>query len=258
VLNKRLSSNYFFNANYTYGRLYGNYSGLASSDENGRTSPSVNRFFDYAVNGFTALGQPDNGFLATDRRHAFKAYGGYTFNKWMGDSQGTDLSFFYTALQGTPKTTFVNVVASSIVLSERGDLGRTPVLTQTDFSLTHRIKIKGRYSLAFDFNVFNIFNQNTVTDLTTGKYRVTNTIAAIDIDPTYNANTQTLTTVFNRILSGQIGAQIAGLNSGANRSIQGAPLAQTNGRTNPISSLYGQPSDYQGARNVRFGLRFTF
>ena len=258
VLNKRLSSNYFFNMNYTYGRLYGNYSGLASSDENGRTSPSVNRFFDYAVNGFTALGVPDNGFLATDRRHVFKAYGGYSFNKWMGDSQATDLSFFYTALQGTPQTTFVNVAASSIVLSKRGDLGRAPVFTQTDLSLTHRFKIKGRYSVAFDFNVFNVFNQNTVTSLTTGKYRVTNTIAAIDVDPTYNNNTQTLTNVFNKILNGQIGPQIDGLASGANRSIQGAPGANTNGRTNPLSSLYGQPGGYQDARNIRFGLRFTF
>jgi len=262
VLNKRLSSNYFFNLNYTYGRLYGNYSGLASSDEvtngNGRNSPSVNRFFDYAVNGFTATGEPDNGFLATDRRHAFKAYGGYSFNKWMGKSHATDLSFFYTALQGTPMTTFVNVAASSIVLSKRGDLGRTPVFTQTDLSLTHRFKVKERFSFAFDFNVFNVFNQNTVTGLTTGKYRVTNTIAAIDVDPTYNANTQTLTTVFNKILNGQIGAQIDGLASGANRSIQGALGASTNGRTNPLSSLYGQPNDYQNARNVRFGLRFTF
>jgi hypothetical protein len=258
VLNKRLSSNYFFNMNYTYGRLYGNYSGLASSDENGRTSPSVNRFFDYAVNGFTATGVPDNGFLATDRRHVFKAYGGYSFNKWMGDDHATDLSFFYTALQGTPQTTFVNVAASSIVLSKRGDLGRTPVFTQTDLSLTHRFKIKGRYSVAFDFNVFNVFNQNTVTSLTTGKYRVTNTIAAIDVEPTYNANTQTLTNVFNKILNGQIGPQIDGLASGANRSIQGAPGASTNGRTNPVSSLYGQPSGYQDARNIRFGLRFTF
>lgn len=258
VLNKRLSSNYFFNLNYTYGRLYGNYSGLASSDENGRTSPSVNRFFDYAVNGFTAIGEPDNGFLATDRRHAFKAYGGYSFNKWLGEDHATDLSFFYTALQGTPQTTFVNVAASSIVLSKRGDLGRAPVFTQTDLSLTHRFKIKQRYSVAFDFNVFNVFNQNTVTGLTTGKYRVTNTIAAIDVDPTYNANTQTLTNVFNKILNGQIGPQIDGLASGANRSIQGAPGASTNGRTNPLSSLYGQPSGYQDGRNVRLGFRFTF
>ncbi|HEY6402560.1 MAG TPA: hypothetical protein VI479_14185, partial [Blastocatellia bacterium] len=235
-----------------------NYSGLASSDENGRTSPSVNRFFDYAVNGFTAMGEPDNGWLATDRRHAFKAYGGYSFSKWPGGSHATDLSFFYTALQGTPQTTFVDVVASSIVLSKRGDLGRTPVFTQTDLSLTHRFKIKERFSLAFDFNVFNVFNQNIVTGLSTDKYRVTNGISAIDIDPTYDADAQTLTNVFNNILNGQIGPQIDGLANGANRSIQGAPGSRTNGRTNPIRSLYGQPGGYQDGRNVRFGLRFTF
>jgi hypothetical protein len=94
--------------------------------------------------------------------------------------------------------------------------------------------------------------------LTTGKYRVTNTIAAIDVDPTYNNNTMTLTNVFNKILNGQIGPQIDGLASGANRSIQGSPGTSTNGRTNPVSSLYGQPSGYQDARNIRFGLRFTF
>lgn len=260
VLNKRLSGNYFFNVNYTYGRLFGNYSGLASSDEAGRTSPAVNRFFDYVVNGFTALGVPDNGYLATDRRSAFKAYGGYTFNKWMSKAHETDLSFFFQGLQGTPQTTFVSLVASSIVLSKRGDLGRAPVFTQTDLSLTHRYRFgrDGRYALAFDFNALNAFNQNTVTRLTTAKYRVTNTIAAIDIDPTYNANTQTLTTVFNRILSGQIQAQIDGLASGANRSIQGAAGSATNGRTNPISSLYGQPLDYQGGRSVRLGVRFIF
>ncbi len=260
VLNKRFANNYFFNANYTYSKLYGNYSGLASSDENGRTAPAVNRFFDYVVNGFTANGEPDNGRLATDRPHVFKAYGGYTFDKWMSKTHSTDLSFFFTALQGTPQTTFVTIAASSIVLSKRGDLGRTPVFTQTDLSLTHRYKFgkDGRYSLAFDFNALNAFNQNTVTSLTTAKYRVTNTIAAIDIDPTYNANTQTLTNVFNKILNGQIGPQIAGLASGANLSIQGAPGTTTNGRTNPVSSLYGQPSNYQGIRNVRFGFRFIF
>lgn len=260
VLNKRLSTNFFFNLNYTFSRLYGNYSGLASSDENGRTSPAVNRFFDYAINGFTATGQPDNGVLATDRPHAFKAFGGYTFNRWMSKAHSTDASFFFTALQGTPQTTFVTVVATSIPLSVRNDLGRTPVLTQTDLALTHRYKIgkDSRYSVAFDFNVLNAFNQNTVIALTTAKYRVTNTIAASDIDPTYNANTQTLTNVLNKILNGQIQAQIDGLASGANRSIQGAAGASTNGRTNPLSSLYGQPSSYQGSRTVRFGFRFVF
>lgn len=257
VLNRRLSNNYFFNVNYTYGRLFGNYSGLASSDENGRTAPAVTRSFDYAINGFTALGEPDNGFLATDRRHVLKAFGGYTFNRWGGDTHATDLNFFFTAQQGTPQTTFITVAATSIPLQGRGDLDRTPALTQTDLALTHRYKL-GRYTLAFDFNVLNAFNQNTVTSLVTTKYRVTNTIAASDIDPTYNAATQTLTNVLNRILNGQIGPQIAGLASGANRSIQGAPGTATNGRTNPVSSLYGQPNGYQGIRSVRFGFRFTF
>jgi Carboxypeptidase regulatory-like domain/TonB-dependent Receptor Plug Domain len=258
VLNRRLGNNYFFNMNYTLGRLYGNYSGLASSDEGGRTSPAVNRFFDYAINGFTATGQADNGFLATDRRHAFKAFGGYTFNKWKSSNHATDLSFFYTALQGTPQTTFVSVVATSIPLVKRGDLGRTPIFTQTDLTMMHRYKVKERLNVAFEFNVLNAFNQNTVLSLVTAKHRVTNTIAASDIDATYNANTQTLTNVLNRILNGQIQGQIDGLASGANRSIQGAAGAATNGRTNPVSSLYGQPASYQSLRNVRFGIRLTF
>jgi Carboxypeptidase regulatory-like domain/TonB-dependent Receptor Plug Domain len=262
VLNKRLSNNYFFNMNYTWSRLFGNYSGLASSDEitaatgTGRSSPATNRFFDYAINGYTTSGDPDNGFLATDRRHAFKAYGGYSFNKWKSKDHSTDLSFFYTGLQGTPITTFVTVFATSIPLVKRGDLGRTPVYTQTDLSFTHRFKVKERYTFAFDFNVINAFNQNTPVTLVTSKYRVSNTISASDIDPTYNSNTQTLTSVLNKILNGQIGAQVAGLASGANTSISGTTA--TAGRTNPVSSLYGQPSLYQAIRNVRFGFRLTF
>jgi hypothetical protein len=61
--------------------LYGNYSGLASSDEAGRTSPGVNRFFDLPHLGFTVAGAPDNGRLATDCPHVFNAYGAYDF-KW--------------------------------------------------------------------------------------------------------------------------------------------------------------------------------
>lgn len=249
VLNRRLSNNYFFNVNYTYGRLFGNYSGLASSDENGRTSPGVNRFFDYAINGFTALGEKDNGWLATDRRHVLKSFGGYTFNKWMGDSHATDLTYFFTAQQGTPQTTFITVGATSVPLSRRNDLGRTPVFTQTDLALTHRYKV-GRYTMSFDINMLNAFNQNTATRLVTAKYRVTNAIGTSDIDPTYNAATQTLTNVLNRILNGQIGPQIEGLANGTLRSL--------NGRPNPVSSLYGQPDQYQGERTVRFGFRFAF
>src|SRR5690606_29526781 len=42
-LERRFASNYFFNMNYTFSRLRGNYSGLANSDEAGRSDPGVNR-----------------------------------------------------------------------------------------------------------------------------------------------------------------------------------------------------------------------
>ena len=57
-LNKRFADNYFFNASYTFSRLFGNYSGLASSDENGRSSPNVNRFFDLPFWDSTPTGSP--------------------------------------------------------------------------------------------------------------------------------------------------------------------------------------------------------
>lgn len=252
VFTKRLSNNYFYSANYTWSRLFGNYSGLASSDENGRTSPSVDRFFDYPINGWTATGVPDNGLLATDRTHAFKSYGGYTWNWWGSKTNSTDFSFFQTILQGTPQTTFISVVATSIPLSKRGDLGRTPTFWQTDLSLSHRYKFgrDNRLALVFDVNALNAFNNNTVIGLGTSRYRVTNAIAATDIDPTYNASTQTLIPILNKIILGQIGTQLAQLENGG--------LPSLAGRSNPKNALYGKPQTYQAARSVRFGFRLIF
>lgn len=111
-----LVSNLSLNINYTFSRLYGNYSGLASSDEpsatgTGRLSPGVNRFFDLPFVGFTASGQPDNGRLATDRPHVFKASGTYSFDWFRSNATSTDLSFFTTIQSGTPITTFVDISA---------------------------------------------------------------------------------------------------------------------------------------------------
>ena len=104
--------------------------------------------------------------------------------------------------------------------------------------------------MAFDFNVLNAFNQNTVTRFNATRYRVSNTISGNDIDPAYDSATQTLTAVLNKILNGQIGTQLTQLESGG--------LPSLAGRSNPKSSLYGAPQLYQSLRNVRFGFRFTF
>ena len=254
TLDKRLSNHYFYNVNYTLARLYGNYSGLASSDENGRTSPGVNRFFDYIINGFTATGQPDNGNLATDRRHALKAYGGYNFD-WRGSkSNSTEFSFFQQILQGTPQTTFISVVATSIPLSGRGDLGRTPTYYQTDFTVSHKYKFgrDNRFAMVGDITLTNAFNNNSVISLYTTKFTQNNTISGVSIDPCYNPDGDLnpgcttahplLTPALNAVLNGQIGPQIAALQTSSN----------------PISVLYGKPSGYQAPRYIRFGFRFIF
>ena len=252
VLNKRLSHNYYYNVNYTWSRLFGNYSGLASSDEGGRTSPGVNRFFDYPINGYTATGAPDNGYLPTDRRHAIKSYGGYTFDWWGSKRNATDFSYFQQILQGTPQTTFISVVATSIPLSKRGDLGRTPYYWQTDFNASHKYKFgrDDKLAVSFNINVINALNNNSVIGFDKTRYRVSNTIVGTDIDPAYNSATQTLIPILNKILNGQIGTQLSQLENGG--------LASLAGRTNPKNILYGTPNAYQNPRTVRFGFGFTF
>ena len=46
---KRFADNWYLRSSYLWSRLYGNYSGLSQSDENGRTSPNVGRLCDYPM-----------------------------------------------------------------------------------------------------------------------------------------------------------------------------------------------------------------
>src|SRR5690606_12212224 len=139
TLDRRFANNYFFNLNYTYSRLRGNYSGLANSDEDGRSDPGVNRSFDLPLIGFKAAGGKDNGPLATDRPHVFNAYGAYVFD-WNGSrSNSTEFSAFQTIQSGTPQSTTIDFIVP-IFLNGRGDMGRSDVFTQTDFSISHKYK----------------------------------------------------------------------------------------------------------------------
>jgi hypothetical protein len=261
VLNKRLSSNYFFSLNYTLSRLEGNYSGLASSDEVtagvGRTAPGVNRFFDYVNNGFTALGEPDNGPLATDRPHVFKAYGGYTFDWFKSKTNSTNFSFFTTIQSGTPQTTFVQIVQTSVVLSKRGDLGRSPVNSSTDLALSHKYAFgsDNRFKLIFDVNFTNVFNQNGVTSLNTTKYLNIPGLTGSDLDPCYDVDgirppTCPASQPVNRVLTQAINNVLNG---------QAAPLLRELDEVpGNVSVLYGKPASFQAPRTVRFGFRFVF
>jgi hypothetical protein len=169
-LDRRFANNWFFQASYTLSRLYGNYSGLASSDEDGRLSPNVNRFFDLPFAGYTAAGGPDNGRLPTDRPHVFKFYGAYSLNwndRFGFQNHETDFGVFTTVQSGTPVTSVVDIFnIDTIVLTRRGDLGRTETFTGTDFTLRHRYRFgrDNRFSLVADLDIINIFNEGNETN----------------------------------------------------------------------------------------------
>ena len=162
---KRYSNRWQMTASYLYSRLYGNYSGLASSDENGRTSPNVNRYFDGLYQSFDQRGQPVFGLLQTDRPHEVKITPSYDF-KW-----GTQVGVFYLIEAGTPQQTQISEKSIPFYPFGRNDLGRTPVFSQTDLFLQHNFSLPGSRRLNVGVNVTNLFDQDTVTRLFTTPYR---------------------------------------------------------------------------------------
>jgi Carboxypeptidase regulatory-like domain/TonB-dependent Receptor Plug Domain/TonB dependent receptor-like, beta-barrel len=243
------AANYFFNASYTLSRLFGNYSGLASSDENGRSSPNVNRFFDLPFLGYTADGDAENGRLATDRPHVFKAYGGYSFD-WLGSKTNrTTFSGFTSIQSGTPLTTIYTLYAvTTAILNGRGDLGRTEMFTQTDLSINHRYKFgrDNRFTFEGFVDVLNLFDEkNALSAQTT----ISNTDFRAGSLTTGGCTTcgdegEVIDTIFN---GG--GIRNAVLNFLATR-----PAGSTAGQL----ITYGLPNSYQAPRGVRFGFRFFF
>jgi hypothetical protein len=244
VLERRFAKNWYFNANYTLSQLWGNYSGLSSSDEphlvDGRLAPGVTRAFDLPFIGFTALGNTDNGPLQTDRPHVFNIYGSYSFD-WMGSkSNRTDISGFQTITSGTPQTTTIygaSTVTPQIYLG-RGDMGRSPIYSQTDLAFTHRYKFgnDGRFTIAADLNFLNLFDQDTVTGVYTTRNPSTAPVnpGALGLSAVNYANGYTSGTQINQIAGYLVAAQ------------------------NRIDNRYGLPFLYQPPRQVRFGFRFLF
>jgi hypothetical protein len=247
----RLVSNLSLNVNYTFSRLFGNYSGLASSDEpsaagTGRLSPGVNRFFDLPFVGFTASGQPDNGRLATDRPHVFKASGTYSFDWFRTNATSTDVSFFTTYQSGTPITTFVNVFGLLIPETRRGDLGRTEAFTQTDLNLIQRYRFgrENRFGVAFEFNVINVFNEHNVLLVSNNRTSPFYALGYEEVVPTAPGQTPNFVQAFNTLTS-------TGVLTELNESIAADPGFN-------LEQSFGLPSIFQSPRSVRFGVRFTF
>ena len=78
-LEKRFSHNWQGGINYTLSLTTGNYGGLSATDEVGRNSPNVERYYDLWFMMYEMDGTAIDGPLPQDRTHYFKAYGSYTF-----------------------------------------------------------------------------------------------------------------------------------------------------------------------------------
>jgi hypothetical protein len=176
-LNRRLADNWFLGGSYVLSRLYGNYAGIQSSDEirtptlglvfstdqqqagsTFRFGGNANRAWDLDEMLWDANGNLDpQGRLATDRPHVFKLYGSYLA------PFGTQVGWNFYAGSGTPLTTYVNTInGTEVFVNGRGDMGRTPVLSQTDILLSHELPLGGaRNRLRLELNVLNVFNQKT-------------------------------------------------------------------------------------------------
>jgi hypothetical protein len=220
TMDRRFANNWALFASYTLSRLYGNYSGLASSDEAGRTAPNVNRFFDQIVMNFDKDRNEVLGRLGTDRPHQLKA------------------QFMYRL----PTNTTVGVnqrVASGIPVSEefqiqggypffpngRGNMGRTPTFSQTDLSLFQDVRFGGQ-ALQFQVTVLNLFDQDIVTRYDNDRYRTTATTLPITTTQFFNTNWN-----YEALLA-------------ANPTL--------------VDPKFGQANQYQGPREVRLTVKFTF
>ncbi|MBK6750847.1 MAG: TonB-dependent receptor [Acidobacteria bacterium] len=284
-LDKR-ATNYFFNINYTWSRLFGNYSGLASTDEGGRNSPNVNRYFDLPPLGFTADGDPDDGLLATDRTHVVKAYGGYSFDWKNNGVNRTSVNAFTTFQSGTPLTTIYNLYSlGTTILTGRGDLGRTEMFTETDLGVNHRYKFgrDNRFSIEGFVDIRNLFNESNVLGVQNnisgvnfaGGTAITGGVASASNPNAGNPSTalvlggcttcqgelQVFQTIFNGTgISQFVLNYINNNNIGTTVTPFGQPagaLVQTP-QANRTLNTYGQPNSFQAGRDVRFGFRFYF
>jgi hypothetical protein len=222
---RRFADNFSVRAAYVYSKLSGNYSGLASSDEFGRTDPNVARYFDGLAYGYDSQGKLVDGVLNTDRPHAFEVQGLYQA------SWGTNIGLSFSWASGSPVSTDATYNGVNFFPNGRNDMGRLSGLTQTDLLLTHPFKIGG-FDLEVSLNVLNLFDQDTVTRIDNVQY-------------------------FDDIC--EISAECDGSNDWYFSELVPYDyvtfMEANKASKNP---LYGMPLTYQAPRTVRLGLKFIF
>jgi hypothetical protein len=164
-LRRRLAGHWSINGSYLLSRLTGNYSGLASSDEEGRAAPNVTRYGDALYNSYDDGARVTNGRLATDRPHQVKAQGIADF------ASGTTIGVSWAGRSGSPVSSELFQRGVPFFAYGRGDLGRTPWTSQLDVYAQQEFRVGSRYRVQLNVNVFNLFDQDTATGRFYNPYR---------------------------------------------------------------------------------------
>lgn len=274
------------NFSYTWSRLWGNYTGLTTTDQidggaTGRNSPDTTRSFDQPFYYFAANGKSNDGPLPTDRPNTLKGYVYYQL-PW-GKGQTTTFGLFQQAYQGSPMSSYIDLaampfgalVAEATYIYGRGKwvnvtsdpvtgkitVGtpydrRTPWFTQSDINLGHRIKINEHQSIGFEASAFNVLNQRAITAYYGGFNSVNFQTPVIPGVPGVGTNLFSSGALLYKTL--ETGYDPNAWFGGAVLPPTCAPVKACTIPPVIKSSWYGQPFLYQNARTIRFNLRYTF
>jgi len=265
---------------YTWSSLWGNYTGLTTTDQidggaGGRNSPDTTRSFDEPFYYFNYKGQSNNGPLPTDRPNALKG-NIYYAKPWKG--MNTTIGLFQVAYQGSPVSSWSDVgygygpgnipaaiegtyiwgrgnfVNSSVDSTGNTVLGnvysrRTPWYTQTDLQLTHSFKVNKNneaQQLSFSATALNLLNQHSVIAYWQGlnSQFVPSSLGQYSIfngAPFY----QQFETSYNP--QALMDAQAQSCFAGAGFT---CPVVQ--------NSAYGRPNQWQISRSFRLAAKFTW
>ena len=154
ALDKRFSNNWMGGFSYTWSSLRGNYNGLASGDEYGRTDPNTERYFDLWYLAFDHNLNAVNGPLPGDRTHYFKAYGSFSF------PFGLTVGAIANAYSGLVTSTEWAMDVQGYLPYGRNDMGRTPFTIFANAYVAYDFKV-GRNSFQINVNVDNVTNTRT-------------------------------------------------------------------------------------------------
>ncbi len=263
-LTKTASKGFAGMFSYTWSSLWGNYTGLTTTDQidggvTGRNSPDTTRSFDEPFYYFAYNGKSNDGPLPTDRPNTFKGNVYYSL-PWKGMTSTVGL--FQVAYQGSPMSSFTDLgfggsgPVEATYIYGRGKwinatadpttgfatLGspynrRTPWFTQTDFNASHAIKVNKNNEhqvLTFTGTFTNLLNQHAVVSYWEG------------FDSNYTASFLFPFQIF----------QGASFYQQVENGYDPQAAATSAGLVK--NSRYGLPNLWQLSRNIRVGVSFSF